>query len=136
MMNNKEIIADANIFLTVILNEPERERIIGITKRMTLVSPEILPYEIANALSALVRRNKLSAEQALRCFNVFEQIPFYPVKVDITLALALACNFRSYAYDAYYLEVSKRLNMPLLTMDKQMKQNGLELNLTILDVQQ
>jgi predicted nucleic acid-binding protein len=52
----------------------------------------------------------------------------------VAQALVIACNFRSYAYDAYYLEISKRLNIPLLTMDKQMKQNGLKLKITILDI--
>jgi predicted nucleic acid-binding protein len=133
-MNNKEVIVDANIFLAVLLNEPERERIIAITKGMSLVSPEILPYEIANALSAMVKRNRLNAEQALRSYKVFEQIPFAPIEVDVFQALRLASNFRSYAYDAYYLEVAKRLDLPLLTMDRQMKQNGLELDLIIIDV--
>jgi hypothetical protein len=43
-----EIIADANIFLAVILNEPEKGRIIELTKGTELVSPDVIPYEVGN----------------------------------------------------------------------------------------
>jgi predicted nucleic acid-binding protein len=134
MAINREIVVDANVFLAVILNEPERERIIEITKGLEFISPEIMPYEVANALSAMLKRNRLNIEQVLRSFDIFNMIPFRPVKVDIPKALELAGRFKSYAYDAYYLEIAQSLGIPLLTMDKQMKNNGLDLKLIILEV--
>ena len=38
-----------------------------------------------------------------------------------------------YAYDAYYLEVAKRLNLPLLTLDMAMKKVALDIKLKVLE---
>ena len=47
-----KIIADTNIFLAVVLEEPEKGRIIQLTAGHELAAPMILPYEIGNALIA------------------------------------------------------------------------------------
>jgi len=50
------IIADTNIFLAVVLNEPEKDKIVQLTSNTDAISPEILPYEIGSALTAMVKR--------------------------------------------------------------------------------
>jgi predicted nucleic acid-binding protein len=47
-----EIIIDANIIIAVVLNEPNNEKVIEATKGVEFVSPDVLPYEIGNALSS------------------------------------------------------------------------------------
>ena len=59
------IMADTNIFLAVALNEPERDRVIRLTVDASALAPEILPYEIGNALSAMVKRRQLTQSEAL-----------------------------------------------------------------------
>ena len=130
----REIIVDANIFLSVIMNEPEKARIITLTRGCTLIVPDVLPYEIGNALSAMVKRKRLNKEQALQSFTIFETIPVRLMRVDITQAIALAYQFNIYAYDAYYLEVALRLQLPLMTLDQQMKTIGEHLHLKIVEV--
>src|SRR5690606_17464999 len=49
-----EIVADTSAFLAVVLNEPERQRIVKLTAEASLLAPEFLPYEIGNALTAMV----------------------------------------------------------------------------------
>jgi predicted nucleic acid-binding protein len=129
-----EIVVDASIFLSVILNEPEKQRIIALTHNHTLVAPDILPYEIGNALSAMMKRKRLDKEQALQSFIIFETIPLRLVKVDIHQAIALSHRFSIYAYDAYYLETALRLQLPIMTLDKQMKSPGHSLHLEIVEV--
>jgi predicted nucleic acid-binding protein len=132
--NEKYIMADANIFLAVILGEPTRQRIIEMTHGCLLAAPDVLPFEIANALSSMTRRNILNSKQAMSALTACGNIQCKYLKTDIPAALALACTLRCYAYDAYYLELAKRLNIPLLTMDKTMKNNALELDITIMEV--
>ena len=50
-----EIVADASVFLAVILNESDRDWVIHKTSGTGIVSPEVLPYEIGNALIAMKR---------------------------------------------------------------------------------
>ena len=52
------LVADTNIFLAVALDEPEKEQIIQATAGADIIAPEILPYEIGNALSAMVKRQR------------------------------------------------------------------------------
>jgi predicted nucleic acid-binding protein len=69
------IIVDTNIFLAVALDEPEKQLIIDLTVEVDAVSPEILPYEIGNALSAMVKRKQLTAEEALFAERATNRIP-------------------------------------------------------------
>ena len=129
-----DIVVDANAYLAVVLNEPEKQRIIEITKGAEIVSPEILPYEIGNALVAMFKRKRLSREQVLKSFNIFDIIPTHLENINTFAALEIACDYDIYAYDAYYLELAQRLKLPLLTMDNQMKEIAKMLNIKILNI--
>ncbi|KOR29221.1 twitching motility protein PilT [Achromatium sp. WMS1] len=96
------IIADTNIFLAVVLNEPEKRLIIELTAKSDVISPEILPYEIGNALSAMIKRKQLTAEEALRAQVAANKIPVRLITVDIQSALKLAVEFNIYAYDSIF----------------------------------
>ena len=127
-----DIIADTNIFLAVSLNEAERRRIVDLTNDASITAPEILPYEIGNALSAMVKRKKLTHEEALDAENVANLIPVRLVNVDIHGSLKIALEHNIYAYDAYFLQCAKAYSLPLLTLDKQMKQVAGQLGIQVL----
>jgi predicted nucleic acid-binding protein len=129
-----DILIDANIAVAIILNEPTKSSIIKATVGHDVVSTEILPHEVGNALTALYKRKHLTGEQVQEAFVRFERIPLRLIKVNIGAALDIACTCRIYAYDAYYLELARRLRLPLLTLDKQMKQNGKTMQLDMLEV--
>ncbi len=40
-----------------------------------MVAPEVMPYEIGNALSAMMKRRRLTQEQVQASFNILETIP-------------------------------------------------------------
>jgi predicted nucleic acid-binding protein len=61
----------------------------------------------------------------------FEEIPVRKTEVDIYQALVLAGRFNIYAYDAYYLEVARRLDLPLFTLDVKMQEIAKTLNIKI-----
>lgn len=54
-----EIVADASAFLAVVLNESDRDWVIHKTAGRSIISPEVLPYEIGNALIAMKRKGVL-----------------------------------------------------------------------------
>jgi predicted nucleic acid-binding protein len=127
------IIADTNIFLAVVLDEREKQLIIELTAEVDAISPEILPYEIGNALSAMIKRNQLTEEEALNAQATVNKIPVRLINVDIQSALKLAIEFNIYAYDAYFLQCAKSMSCPLLTLDKKMKQVAKKLNIQVLE---
>jgi predicted nucleic acid-binding protein len=127
------IVSDTNIFLAVVLNEPEKDTIIRLTFRVNAISPEILPYEIGNALTAMVKRNRLTASHALTALGMAKSIPVRLASVDINKALEIALEHNIYAYDAYFLQCARKLSCPLLTLDKQMKKIASKLNIDVME---
>ncbi len=115
------------------MDEPEKQQIIELTSDSDAVSPEILPYEIGNALSAMIKRKQLTREEALKAQAVTNNIPVRLTAVDIQSALKLAIDFNIYAYDAYFIQCAKSLSCPLLTLDKKMKQVASKLNIEVLE---
>lgn len=127
------IVSDTNIFLAVALDEPEKANIVRLTADADAVSPEILPYEIGNALTAMIKRKQLTHDEALSTFTATSQIPVRLLPVDIPEALELALDYDIYAYDAYFLQCAKNLSCPLITLDTRMKQVANDLNIDILE---
>lgn len=128
-----EIIADTNIFLAVALNEPQKPRIIELTEDSNVLAPDLLPYEIGNALSAMVKRRQVSASEALEAEKRARKIPVRLVAVDVQASLQMALEQNIYAYDAYFLHCSKSFSGLLLTLDRRMKQVARSLDLRLLE---
>lgn len=112
-----DVVSDASAFLAVALNEAEREGIVNKTVGCGLMAPDVLPYEIGNALIAVKRKGRLNDREILRAFHVSQGIAVRLVPVKIADALRLAIRFNIYAYDAYYLQCCVENHAPLLTLD-------------------
>jgi len=115
-----EIIADASAFLAVVLNESNRDWVIHKTTGRSIVSPEVLPYEIGNALIAVKRKGRLNDREILRAFDLSQRIAVRLVSVKIHDAMKIALRFNIYAYDAYYLQCCLENKLPLISLDDRM----------------
>jgi predicted nucleic acid-binding protein len=115
-----EIVADASIFLAVVLNESDRDWIIEQTIGKTIVSPEVLHYEIGNALIAIKRKGRLNDREILRAFDLSQRIAVRLISVKIHDAIKIALRFDIYAYDSYYLQCCIENRWPLISLDKRM----------------
>ncbi|MBI5043202.1 MAG: type II toxin-antitoxin system VapC family toxin [Nitrospirae bacterium] len=115
-----EIVADASAFLAVVLNESDRDWVIHKTTGKSVASPEILPYEIGNALIAVKRKGRLNDREILRAFDLSQRIAVRLVSVKIHDAMKTALRFNIYAYDAYYLQCCIENKLPLISLDERM----------------
>jgi len=127
-----EVIMDACALMAVIVKEPERELVIELTQGAVMVSPAMMPYEIANALTRMMRRGIIEKERMISAFGYFKKISIRAVENDIERALEIAWRYKAYAYDACYLELAQRLGLPLLTFDSNMIRAGKDLGIQIL----
>lgn len=127
------VVADTNIFLAVALNEPKKEWVVRVTSGYDAISPAILPYEIGNALSAMVKRGRILKEDVLLIYEITQKIPVNLIAVDIKSALEIATQFNIYAYDAYFLQSALSMNCPLITLDNKMKEVATSLNIKTLE---
>ena len=123
---------DACAIMAVIVKEPERDLIMQLTQNTVMVSPTMVSYEIANALTKMMKKKIIEKERMINAFSYFKKIPIKTIETNIERALEIAWEYKIYAYDACYLESAKRLNLPLLTFDGNMIKVGKELGISLL----
>jgi predicted nucleic acid-binding protein len=128
-----EIILDASAIMAVIADEPESEIVINCTKNAIILAPNMVSFEIANGLTKMMKKKVIDTqEKMINLIKNFKKIPIKMIEINLEKSLEIAWKYKIYAYDAFYLESSKRLDLPLLTFDDGMKKIGKEIGLTIL----
>ena len=128
-----KIVADTNTFIAVALEEPEKKQIIRFTVGKELVAPEVLPFEVGNALTAMVKKRVLDPNEVISAWDAVQTIPVELRRIDIQAALGLAVRFNIYAYDAYFIECALNLRCPMLTLDHRMKMVAMDVGIRILE---
>ena len=98
-------------------------------------APSLWPLEILNALSMAERRRRINADRRQRLCGFLHDLP---VNIDVETARRawaatsqLAARFKLTLYDAAYLELAQRLNLPLATLDKELRVAGRALGIAL-----
>lgn len=125
-----KIVIDTSAIIAVIADEPEKERLIELTKGATIVVPPSVKWEVGNAFSAMLKRSRLTLEQAGDAIDVYDSISMETVEINLKDAMRLAGKYNIYAYDAYILQCAVEFDLPLLSLDKDLveiaKREGLQ----------
>ena len=119
--------------IAVALNEPEKDMIIRLTEGYDLVAPEVLPFEIGNALTTMMKKNALKTDEVVFAWDMVQHIPVELRRIDIRAALNIATECNIYAYDAYFLECALNLRSPLLTLDRRMKEIAQKIGIQVME---
>ena len=85
------------------------------------VTPEIWPAEITNVLFQSERRKRIKPEQVNQALSVLARLPIETDSLPVgsmSQVLQLCRTHGLTAYDALYLELAIRRNIPLATQDK------------------
>ena len=117
-----QIVVDTSAIMAVILDEPERGRILELTQEQELIGPGSIPWEIGNAFSRMLKRKRIQLKEAQAGLAIFQSTPIRYLDVDSSRVLALAHQTGMYAYDAYLLDCCLRHGSPLLTLDRALQQ--------------
>lgn len=112
-----EVIVDTSILVAVIANEPEKSILIRRTQGAELLAPASVHWEVGNAFSAMLKRDRITLSQAQDALGVYWTIPLRLLEVELERALELADEFGIYAYDAYLIAAAEQQHAPLLTLD-------------------
>jgi len=129
-----DVVLDTSALVAVIINEPERDRIIELTIGKTLIGPGSIPWEIGNAFSAMFKQNRLTLDEAKNGLEIFNTIPFRYIKPNFVATLEISKQTNMYAYDAYFLDCAIRYQAPLLTLDKKLKKTAQNLKIKTLEI--
>jgi predicted nucleic acid-binding protein len=99
---------------------PESERILQRLQADTAIAPAVWPLEVCNALVNAQRRGRLAAEKSARFVTALSRLPISTEDGDSRVfvdVLPLALEHGLSSYDAAYLELAVRRQVPLATLD-------------------
>ena len=129
-----EIVIDASAIIAVIVNEPERIALINLTQGADLIAPNSIHWEIGNAFSAMLKRQRITVLQAIQAIVAYRTIPIRFVDVELEDTIKIVEQLHIYAYDAYLIRCATKYNAPLLSLDRHLINSAKVLNVSILEV--
>lgn len=100
--------------------------------------PAIWPLEVANSLQAAVRQKRIKTD-----FRdaVLADLAFIDIRIDSetndhawSTTLQLAHDFKLTLYDAAYLELAQRKNLPLASLDRDLQKASKSIGIVILGI--
>lgn len=114
--DSERVVVDASAVVDIV----SRSDALSLRSRVAvsrLAAPELLPFEVANALRGLRLGRVLSVEQATLDLNTFTHlaVTLWPWSTLALRAWELTDNLSS--YDASYVALAEMLDAPLLTRD-------------------
>lgn len=129
-----DIVIDTSALIAVIIDEPERGRLVELAAGNSLIGPGSIPWEVGNAFTSMLKQGRLTLDEAHSGLDIFETIPIRYITPDLVHTLTLAHKTNMYAYDAYFLDCAIRHNAPLLTLDRKLMNAARSLEVALLEV--
>jgi predicted nucleic acid-binding protein len=126
------ITIDTSAILSVCTNEPSKEDLIDLTAGCDLIAPASIHWEVGNALSAMIKRNRITTDQAKSCVIIYKKIPIRFVDIKLLDAVEIAARFKIYAYDAYLLTCASQYRTSLLTLDRALQTHANQIGIPVL----
>lgn len=100
---------------------PETLFTLKLAKTQAIFVPSLWHVEVANVLGLAARKGRLSRADLDLATNTLEFHTDHPLRpVGPAKLLPLMRTYELTAYDATYLELAMRLELPLATLDKQL----------------
>ena len=128
------LVVDTSVVLAVVLNEPTKARLIQLTTGADLIAPLSLHWEIGNALSAMLKRKRITEEETQDAVLEYQKIPIRFLDVPLDATLQIVAHYRIYAYDAYFIVCARQQSSALITLDNGLQTVAREAHISLLEV--
>ena len=129
-----DMVVDTSAIIAVIANEPEKEALVELTTGADLIAPRSVHWEIGNAFSAMLRRERIKVEQAIQAVKIYQKIPIRFVDVGLEETLKIANALGIYAYDAYLIRCALKYRAPLISLDRNLVNAAKEMRVKVIEV--
>jgi predicted nucleic acid-binding protein len=133
------LVLDSSVALTWCFEDERTLATLALLDQITetgATAPALWPLEVLNALTMAERRGRLDGTQRHQLAGFLRDLP---VSLDQetadqawTITMRLAERYRLTLYDAAYLELAQRLELPLATLDQELRAAGNALGITLL----
>ena len=130
---------DSSVALTWCFEDeasPAADRLLAQLTDTGAVAPSLWPLEVLNGLAMAERRGRLTTLARHEKISFLQALP---ISLDHetaaqawTTTTRLAERYRLTLYDAAYLELAQRLNLPLATLDNELREAARALGLPLL----
>jgi len=134
-----KFVLDSSFAIAWVMDEAGEEEhtdsVFGALQENKVLVPPLWFYEVANVVMMNKRRGRLSQKELIRVIRLLQSIP---VVVDPDGAhraletLDLAASHTLTVYDAIYLDLAMRMDLPLATLDKKLIEAAQTLGVTVL----
>jgi predicted nucleic acid-binding protein len=128
------LVVDTSILIAVLVSEPERAQIIKQTAGYDLIAPGSVHWEIGNALAAMLKRKRITPDQAKATLLAYERIPIRFRDVDMEMAIEIAYAYDLYAYDAYIISCAHENRCALISLDKNLLNAARKAHVSLVEV--
>lgn len=121
------LVIDASFALAIVLPDEEKPSptMIALLEKDGAIVPALWPAEVGNTLVMAERRRRIAALAVDRIVAELGNLPIVvddrPALQSWTACVALAMQHRLTVYDAVYLELARRLRLPLATQDGELR---------------
>ncbi len=132
------LVIDASLTLSWYFEDertPQTDRILDQVAEHGALVPLLWRLEVANALQVAIRRKRINVAFRDRALTDLTRLP---VTTDPdadthawTTTLRLADRFQLTVYDALYLDLAQRRELPLGTLDRQLRQSATALGVKL-----
>ena len=133
------LVLDSSVTVAWLFRDEQTEavrEVLGTVTQSGAVVPPLWRIEVANALQVAIRRGRI--DRNYRDASITD-LSFLDIVVDgesdrhiWSTTLNLADRFGLTLYDAVYLELAQRPALPLASLDRQLRDAGSALGLTLL----
>ncbi len=132
------LVVDSSIALSWCFEDERTQAAVDVLRHIEqhgAIAPSLWPLEIQNALLMAERRKRVDQAKRHQLMGLMQALP---VMLDTdtasqswTFTMHLAERFRLTSYDAAYLELAQRRNLPLATLDQELRTAALVLGVSI-----
>jgi len=115
---------------------PYSRAVLAALRTTYAVVPTLWPFEIANSLAIAERRSRINQDQIAEFLETLRRLPIQVERREAVwlcqAIIRLAREQRVTAYDAAYLDLAKREQLTLATLDHDLQVAGLALGIAAL----
>jgi predicted nucleic acid-binding protein len=137
--NGFDFVLDCSITMAWLFSDESTshtEYILQLLDSAQAVVPTIWPLEVANVLALAVKNKRVTALEASSFVDALSSLPIYVDESTTVRAMhsiyTLATRESLTIYDASYLELALRENIPIATLDKDLLKASKALKIKIL----
>ena len=129
-----DIVVDTSVIIAVVANEPLKAILVDLTTGAGLIAPPSVHWEIGNALSAMLKRERITVGQAIQAVQSYQRIPLRFVEIELAEAVKIAGARGIYAYDAYLIRCAEKYKAPLISLEEGLLTAARETGVRVIEV--